>query len=81
MHLACCGPTFPISWALLAVIWKSAISPDSIPKGFLQLPEIQIIREHVKYYDYKTQTHLSRQRLRRLHMLSLETMGIWSVPF
>ena len=34
-YLACCGPTLPTSWAELAVIWKSAIAPDSIPKGDL----------------------------------------------
>lgn len=36
-YLACCGPTFPISCAELAVIWKSAIAPDSIPNVLLHL--------------------------------------------
>lgn len=36
-YLACCGPTFPGSCALLAVIWKSAIAPDSIPNAALQV--------------------------------------------
>lgn len=36
IYLACCGPTFPGSWALLAVIWKSFIVPVSIPSGALQ---------------------------------------------
>lgn len=39
-YLACCGPTFPTSWAELAVIWKSAIAPDSIPNESLHFPEI-----------------------------------------
>lgn len=38
-YLACCGPTFPTSWAELAVIWKSAIAPDSIPNESLHFPE------------------------------------------
>lgn len=37
-YLACCGPTFPGSCALLAVIWKSAIAPDSMPSAVLHVP-------------------------------------------
>lgn len=37
IYLACCGPTFPGSCALLAVIWKSAIDPDSIPNALVQV--------------------------------------------
>lgn len=36
-YLACCGPTFPGSCALLAVIWKSAIAPDSMPSALVQV--------------------------------------------
>lgn len=38
-YLACCGPTFPGSCALLAVIWKSLIAPDSIPNGTMHSPK------------------------------------------
>lgn len=50
IYLACCGPTFPGSCALLAVIWKSAIAPDSIPNASLQLP---VNGEHMKKKNRK----------------------------
>lgn len=37
-HLACCGPTLPMSCAELAVICVSAMVPDSMPSGCLQVP-------------------------------------------
>lgn len=45
LYLACCGPTFPGSCALLAVIWKSSIAPDSMPSALLQLAVNKIGRE------------------------------------
>lgn len=43
-YLACCGPTFPGSCALLAVIWKSAIAPDSMPSAVLHVPATEYKR-------------------------------------
>lgn len=54
-YLACCGPTFPTSWAELAVIWKSAIAPDSIPNESLHFPEIKK-KGFGLVYDFKNIT-------------------------
>lgn len=38
-HRACCGPVLPTSCDELAVTWKSAMAPDSIPRAFEQVAE------------------------------------------
>lgn len=45
-HLACCGPVLPMSCAELAVTWKSAMAPDSMPKGLVQVAGRVITAEY-----------------------------------
>lgn len=78
------------------MLWSNISDVMSTTRGYLEIGNFSrfhsqgiltitwnknISNKCMKYYDYKSQTHLIRQRLRRLHMLSLEIMAIWSVPF
>lgn len=69
-YLPCCGPTLPMSCALLAVIWKSAIAPDSIPNGLLQFPENS--RKYGKFV--KTEWILNEVQVMLSHSWSLGDM-------
>ena len=69
-YLACCGPTLPISCAVLAVIWKSAMAPDSIPKGCLHCAEIRWEKKHNERGKERKRNKLKRdEKIRNVNKI------------